>query len=103
MTEARRTSEANARTEVQRQRAEVAEARPGWYWWLIMIATVLTASGASLLVSVKNTERSERKLCAIVTLMDDTYRATPPKTATGISMAASTADLKRQLGCPNKE
>lgn len=96
---------ANKRTEVQRQRADASEAQrhSEWRWRIAMILTVIMASAGTLYISGERTRQSERKLCAIVTSMDESYRETPPSTAAGRAMAVNLSDLRQQLGCPNKE
>jgi len=44
---------------------------------------------------------NQRKFCTVVGTMDDSYRETPPTTEAGRNLAASIADLRRQLGCPS--
>lgn len=46
--------------------------------------------------------QSERKWCSVVSTLDDAYRETPPATAPGRNLAASIADLRRELGCPTR-
>jgi hypothetical protein len=62
-----------------------------------------TVSGASILVTVKLTERSERKLCAVVSSADDGYRTQPPPSTAGKLQAHNIAELRKTLGCPPPE
>lgn len=85
--------------EVQRHRAEVAEARPGWYWWVIMIATVATFSGGAILISSMNQRHSEQALCEVIVLSDNAYRLYPPVTPTGQQIAAAMSRLRQKYHC----
>jgi hypothetical protein len=73
------------------------------YFYLVLVATFLLASGASILVTVKLTERSERKLCAVVSSADDGYRTQPPPSTAGKLQAHNIAELRKTLGCPPPE
>jgi hypothetical protein len=86
--------------EAQRHRAEIAEARPGWYWWVIMIVTVAFFSSGSILISAMNQRHSEQALCEVIVLSDDIYRAHPPITITGRQVAAAMARLRQKYHCP---
>ena len=70
------------------------------YFWLVMTATMVMSAGASIFVTVVLTDRSERKLCAVVIAADDSYHVHPPATPTGRSQASNFAALRRSLGCP---
>lgn len=72
------------------------------YFYLVMIATVLLAAGSSILVTVKLTERSERKLCAVVINADEGYRHAPPSQPAGIEQAKNIHALRGKLGCPSE-
>ena len=90
--------------EIQKIREESRAAnRRGAYFWAVGIVTVVMAAGSSLGVSALLTQRSERKLCAVVITSDDTYRETPPTTPVGKKQAANFARLRDQLGCPPYE
>lgn len=85
--------------ERERHRAEVAEARPGWYWWVIMIATVATFSGGAIVISAANQRHSEQSLCEVIVLSDDAYRSYPPSTPTGRQVAAAMSRLRAKYHC----
>jgi hypothetical protein len=96
--------------------------RPDWYWWVVMIGTVLSCAAASILISLQvqaralERERAQRievqqkadalrietnaKWCKIVTTLDDEYRKTPPTTPTGVNIAEAMRDLRVSLDCP---
>lgn len=85
--------------ERERHRAEVAEARPGWYWWLIMILTVAAFSAGSLLFSAWAQRRSEQALCEVIVLSDDAYRANPNPSLTVQQLAAAMGRLRAKYHC----
>jgi hypothetical protein len=86
--------------ETQRHRAEVAEARPGWYWWLIMAVTAVLGPAVAIVISSVNQRHSEEALCEVVVLSDDAYRAHPPTTPTGQQIAAAMNRLRQKYHCP---
>lgn len=87
--------------EIQKVRAETAAViRRGAYFWGVMILTAVLSAGSSVLASVVLTNRSERKLCAVVITSDDAYHRTPPSTPIGRDQAANFTRLRRELGCP---
>jgi hypothetical protein len=88
------------RADTAEVRAKVAEARPGWYWWLIMVVTAVVGPGLAIWVSAANQHRSEQALCEVVVLSDDAYRAHPPATPTGQQIAAAMARLREKYHCP---
>jgi hypothetical protein len=79
---------------------EAQSLRRNAYLLAVMLVTVLFAAASSILVSVILTNRSERKLCAVVITSDNTYRETPPTTPTGRVQADNFSRLRRELGCP---
>jgi hypothetical protein len=74
--------------------------RPGWYWWAAMIASSLLAALGAVGVALHTQAESERKWCSVVGTLDDSYRRQPPTTPTGMSVAKSIHDLRRELHCP---
>jgi len=91
-------------TEIEKVREEArTRIKRGAYVYLIMIATVMLAAGATLITMRILTERairdSERKLCAIVILSDDAYRQNPPTSETGKALAKNFSVLRKDLGC----
>lgn len=87
----------------QRHRAEVAEARPGWYWWLIMVTTAVLGPGVAIWVSTSNQHRSEQQLCEVITLSAEAARAAAaaapddPRAARGV---AAMERLRAAYNCP---
>jgi hypothetical protein len=51
-------------------------------------------------VALHTQAESERKWCSVVGTLDDSYRRQPPTTPTGMSVAKSIHDLRRELHCP---
>lgn len=84
---------AAVRTETQRA------LRRGAYFWAIMILTVVLSAGSSILATRILTDRSARKLCAVVILTDDNYRRNPPQSVVLKQQAANFAKLRKELGC----
>lgn len=91
------------------------EARKGAYFWLIMVATVVFASGGSILISVGIAHRvnerslareqtareaSERAFCGIIILLDDSYNRTPPATEAGRQLAKAVSNARIVNHCP---
>lgn len=87
--------------EIEKVREESRTAlRRGAYWWLVMVLTAVTSAGASIAVTYVSIQRSERKLCAVVTTTDDAYHRVPPLTEPGRQQAANFNRLRHDLGCP---
>jgi hypothetical protein len=86
--------------------------RPGWYSWLVVVLVPIMASVAVLVVSLRVNQRSierervariasEQAFCAIIVLIDDSYRQQkpPPGTATArLALAISNARVVNH--CP---
>lgn len=93
---------------INRHAAEVlsglkAERRHLGYVLLASLVLTLAAGGGSVLASRELAERSihesEQKLCGMVILSDDTYRANPPTTATGREVAENFRYLRQAYRC----
>ena len=94
------------------ERADVARAaRRDAYFYIVVIATVILGFGASILTNVvinnrslqrerEAREGSQRAFCAIIILLDDSYRAVPPATPSGKQLAAAIASARVTDGCP---
>ncbi len=74
--------------------------RVTWYWWAAMLASCLTTGITAVIISLHAQAESERKLCGLITTMDDSYRESPAQTPAGRRIQAGVADLRRDLGCP---
>ncbi len=86
--------------EIAAVRAETKHAlRRGGYFWGVMIVTVVLSAGSSMAVTRVLTDRSERKLCDVVILSDDNYRANPPQSVVLKKQAENFVKLRRDLGC----
>lgn len=86
--------------EIEKVREEARGALAGAAYRLgIGVATVILAAGSSLLGTVVLTHRSERKLCDIVILSDDTYHQNPPTSDLGRKQAENFSKLRTDLGC----
>jgi hypothetical protein len=71
---------------------------------VLALASGLGSVLASRMYARQAVTDSERKLCSIVILSDDTYRQTPPTTPSGKAIAKNFRDLRAALGCsPYKE
>lgn len=86
--------------ETQRHRAEVAEARPGWYWWAVMALTAVLGPAAAIGVSARNQHRSEQALCEVIVLSENAYRSNPAPGVTVRELAAAMARLRQKYHCP---
>lgn len=87
--------------EIQKMREEARLAlQRSAYFWFVMVATVVLAAGSSILISVVLTQRSERKLCAVVITSDDQWKQAPPIGEAGKKQAENMSNLRRDLGCP---
>ena len=89
----------------------VKAGRPGWYAWLVVVGSSVVSSFLALMVALHLNASSTRRLeeerkatdikwCAIVSTLDDSYRESPPTTATGKNLAVAMAELRKQLLCP---
>jgi hypothetical protein len=107
-----RADDADVRAGESAHRAEVAAARPGWYWWAIMVLVTVLASGSSIYVSRRNMDRtvaelresqrrSEQVWCEVVIVIDDANKdsATPPATEVGQRVAAGIARVRSAYHC----
>jgi hypothetical protein len=85
--------------------------RPSWYSWVVVVVVPLMASVAVLVISLRINEQSiqrerearrasEQAFCGIVTLLDDSYRRTPPTTPAGRDLAAAVRDARAGYRCP---
>ena len=74
--------------------------RRGGYFWLIMVLTSVLAGGGGFGLSAWNTRQSEKKLCRLVTLTDDNFRANPPSSIVLKRQAEAFRQLRRDYGCP---
>jgi len=85
--------------EQQRQRAEIAEARPGWQWWAAMVLTATLGPAAAIGVSAWNQHRSEQALCEVVVLSGNAYRSNPAPSATVRELADAMGRLGKKYHC----
>lgn len=78
--------------------------RRGAYFWLIMVAYMVTSPAIAILVSrqisISGTIRSEQKLCTVVITTDDAWLTNPPTSPAGIRQAENFHKLRRDLKCP---
>ncbi len=90
--------------EAQRHRAEVAEARPGWHWWMVMVVTAVLGPGVAIWISTTNQHRSEQALCEVIGLSGEAARAAAaaapddPRAARGV---AAMERLRAAYDCPD--
>lgn len=85
--------------ERERHRAEVAEARPGWYWWAVMALTAVLGPAAAIGVSAWNQHQSEQALCEVIVLSENAYQKNPAPSATVQELAAAMARLRQKYHC----
>lgn len=91
------------KTAEQRHRAEVAEARPGWHWWLVMVITAVAGPGAAIWVSTVNQQRSEQAWCELLDLTAESTSAAQvarPSDARVARAAEAVARLRAAYDCP---
>lgn len=87
--------------------------RLGIPWGLLLVLVLLPGLFSALVLDVSlgssrravEAERSARRsselaFCQLVSLLDDAYKATPPKTPTGIAVARAMANLRVANSCP---
>jgi hypothetical protein len=96
-----RAAAADVRAEVSERRAEVAAARPGWYWWAVMAVTAVAGPSIAIGISRHNQRQSEQVWCDVITVMDDAYRdpAAPPTSEVGRKIAAGIARVRAAYHC----
>ncbi|MBG0560737.1 hypothetical protein [Actinoplanes aureus] len=73
--------------------------RPGWYWWVALLASCLTTGITAVVISLRAQAESERKLCGAVIAQDEAWSETTPTTVTGRRVAEAMRELRRELGC----
>lgn len=91
------------KTAEQRHRAEVAEARPGWHWWLVMVVTAVAGPGAAIWVSAHNQHRSEQEWCELLDLTAESTRAAQaarPSDVRARRAVDAVARLRKTYDCP---
>lgn len=89
--------------EKQRHRAEVAEARPGWHWWLVMTITAVLGPSVAVYVSINNQHRSEHALCEVIGLSEQAAMAAvvaAPNDPRAIQGVAAMERLRVAYDCP---
>lgn len=93
------SAEIDAKAGAVREDARRRRAR-GAYFWIVMVAYMVAGPAFAIIVSVQNTHRSERKLCAVIVQADEAWKAAPPPSASGREQAAAMARLRRDYHCP---
>lgn len=80
---------------------------PRWYFLATVVVSVLLVAGAGIWYTnyaIKQQERTEReqdrRWCALLTQIDNSYQRTPPTTETGKVFAQTLHQLRVELGCP---
>lgn len=76
--------------------------RPGWYWWLAMLASTLAVGIGSVLISVHVGMTSDRRWCDYLGAQSAAYQASPPQTPTGQRLAATTERRLAELHCRDR-
>lgn len=85
--------------------------RPSWYSWIVVVLVPIMASVAVLVISLRVNEQSiqrerearrasEQAFCGIVTLLDDSWRRTPPSTQAGRDLATAVRGARATYNCP---
>jgi hypothetical protein len=85
--------------------------RPSWYSWVVVVLVPLMASVAVLVISLRVNEQSiererearrasEQAFCGIVTLLDNSYRRSPPSTQAGRELAVAIRGAREGYNCP---
>lgn len=67
--------------------------------FLAVAASVLYANHVGR-VSDRKAEESQRKICGIISTIDDAYQSTPPSTPTGRRLADEIHRYRQSLNCP---
>lgn len=86
--------------------------RPGWYAWVVVVLIPVLVSMGVLVVSLRVSQRTvgqernarlaaQQAYCAILVLIDDSYRQSKPVPGTPSFALASAVARARKL-CPNK-
>lgn len=71
-----------------------------WYAIVVAFIACVVVALASVFYASQIQRESDRRWCSLMTNLDDAYRATPPQTDTGRSVAAEVHKLRAELGCP---
>jgi len=64
-----------------------------------MTLTAVLGPGIAIGISRHNQRQSEKAWCAVVTVMDDAYRVTPPASEVGRKIAAGIARVRAAYHC----
>lgn len=81
-----------------------------WYAMTVTFVVTIAFAGASVLYANHAAERaaeraeqidreSNRRWCTLLVTMDEAYRASPPATPAGKTMAAEVTRLRAEFGC----
>jgi len=100
--------------EFAKVRAEAtSRARRGAYFWMVMVAYMVTCPAVSILISReisikaahKAVAESQMRLCAIVVLSDDYYRKLAPTSTNKAikAQAIAMANLRAEYHCPSTQ
>ncbi len=83
--------------------AQARQGLPPGQWRLVatVFVSMLLLAVAGVVYTTKAVESEGKKLCGIFTLLDDSYRKTPPPPA-GVRFAALIHQVVRDLGCPKE-
>jgi len=98
--ERKRADDAEVATGEQQHRAEVAEARPGWYWWAVMVVTSVLGPSIAIGVARHNQRQSEQAWCEVIRVLDEPLDPkAPPPSARGQRILAGIAHVRDRYDC----
>jgi hypothetical protein len=77
----------------------VSEYRQLIYALIVMMITTCIMLTLSIVYTNHVEHQSEHTWCTLMTTLDNTYRANPPTTPTGVQVAQSVHQLVVEFGC----
>lgn len=83
---------------------------PTWWAWVVVVVVPMLVAALGMMVSLSVNarsiererlarEESQRAFCAIVVLLDDSYRRNPPSTPAGRELARAIAQARNANRC----
>ena len=73
--------------------------RAMWYLLLVIYVSMFAFTVVSLLYTDHVATQNEQKWCHLLSTLDTAYSQTPPKTESGVRVAADVHKLLEQLNC----
>lgn len=73
-----------------------------WYALLVSFLASVVIAGTCLIYTAQMQQRSDRRWCALLSNLDETYKESPPRTEAGQRQAAEIRRLRKAFGCMEK-